>query len=345
MVLRPGPISELVGVVYFTPTADDTAELDWCASDVDVTVAVYTGAAVDALTRVAAARRWLRGRAARRERRHLSGCGRRPRAQPLLRHRPHQHDAHLPWRGAVARVGFQRFGDGWWRAFGDPAVGARQRRHPRRASSCCGAAGARTGRSPGPLPAPGRVGRLWRGRPLRGPREGRPLAPGRPEARRRNASRSTRPKTRRGRSADALRTVATRPPQESSKSMCSSHCLAAELGPSPSRCWRRADAPATFSWTGAALVELARLPRQVPGRLAPRRPGFASVRPGLLVERLAPLVLGASGSTFVARPGRPRAAAAGRTSGKGRTCADFCWCSERRCSRWGWWPRRATPPR
>jgi hypothetical protein len=37
----------------FTPAADDTAELDWCASGFAVTVAVYTGSAVGALTRVA----------------------------------------------------------------------------------------------------------------------------------------------------------------------------------------------------------------------------------------------------------------------------------------------------
>jgi hypothetical protein len=36
----------------FTPSRDDVAELDWCDSGFDVTVAVYTGSAVDALTRV-----------------------------------------------------------------------------------------------------------------------------------------------------------------------------------------------------------------------------------------------------------------------------------------------------
>ena len=37
----------------FTPATDGTVQLDWCASEIDATMAVYTGAAVDALTRVA----------------------------------------------------------------------------------------------------------------------------------------------------------------------------------------------------------------------------------------------------------------------------------------------------
>jgi hypothetical protein len=37
----------------FAAAADGTAELDWCASEFDVTLAVYTGDRVDALTRVA----------------------------------------------------------------------------------------------------------------------------------------------------------------------------------------------------------------------------------------------------------------------------------------------------